>query len=182
MIRTIDEPLTSDKYTLSMDANRLGWLIPSDPNDAIETLQQQFTEQGYLWLKGLLNREDVLAFRRRYFEAMEGTGLIKNHTSIMDGMYSFGEVNQDKVNRAKAEFVRSAAYESFCLSDEIWQFYERLLGDAVYLHKRKLIRHVPPQTTIATGAHYDLVYLRGERIVSALAGYHWAIFPSKWVA
>lgn len=161
MITTFDTPLTSDKYTLSMDANRLGWLIPSDPEDSIDNLRQQFAEQGYLWLKGLINTGRIMGFRERYFAAMQASGLLDTNASIVDGKYSFGEVNQNKANRAKAEWVRSAAYESFCLSDEIWQFYERLLGDAVYLHKRKLIRHVPPQTTIATGAHYDLVYLRG---------------------
>lgn len=161
MSRTLDMSLTSDKFTLSMQPNRLGWLTPSDPNDPIEKLQQQFAEQGYLWLKGLLKRVHVLAFRQRYFESMAHTGLLKLDTHAVDGEYSFGEVNQNQVNRAKSELVRSAVYESFCLSGAIWQFYEKLLGDTVYLHKRKLLRHVPPDTTIATGAHYDLVYLRG---------------------
>ena len=155
MNRTIDFPLKSDNYVLSMESHRLGWLVPSDPNTSIETLREQFAHQGYLWLKGILNREHVLAFRQRYFEAMAHTGIPS------DGAYRGENINQDKVNRTKSEFVRSAAYEAFCLSDEIWKFYERLLGDSVYLHKRKLIRHVLPQTTIATGAHYDLVYLRG---------------------
>lgn len=161
MIRTLTQSLTSDKYTLSMESNRLGWLTPSDPDESIDTLRQQFAEQGYLWLKGILNRKAVLAFRERYFNSMTDTGLIKDGTAQEDGIFSFGDVNQNRINRAKAEIVRSAAYEAFCLSSEIWQFYERLLEDTVYLHKRKLIRHVPPQTTIATGAHYDLVYLRG---------------------
>lgn len=161
MLRILDNPLTSDKYTLSMGSHRSGWLIPSDPNEPIDNLRQQFAEQGYLWLKGLLSRERVLAFCQRYFEAMAHTGLLIADTLAVEGLYSGDEVNQQEVNRAKAELVRSSAYESFCLSDEIWQFYEQLLGDAVYLHKRKLLRHIPPQSTIATGAHYDLVYLRG---------------------
>lgn len=155
------QALTSDKYTLSTDPKRLGWLVSSDPKRPIEELQAQFAEQGYLWLKGLLNRDKVLWFRERYFEAMQEAGLLLADSKPRDGLYSEGQVNQQAINKAKAELVRSSAYESFCLSDEIWQFYERLLGSAVYLHKRKLLRHVPPQTTIATGAHYDLVYLRG---------------------
>jgi ectoine hydroxylase-related dioxygenase (phytanoyl-CoA dioxygenase family) len=161
MLRTIDIPLKSDSYTLSKAENRLGMLIASDPMESIVNLRQQFAEQGYLWLKGLLNRERVLAFRQRYFEALSHTGLLKEGSSAVDGLYSFGNVNQQKIRRAQSELVRSSAYESFCLSDKIWQFYERLMGDTVYLHKRKLVRHIPPQTTIATGAHYDLVYLRG---------------------
>jgi len=161
MQRTFDRPLTSDKYTLSSDPTRLGWLTPSNPTDPIDNLRDQFAEQGYLWLQGILDRDEVLAFRARYFESMRETGLLQDGSQAVDGLYGDGQVNQSKANKAKAELVRSAAYEAFCLSDEIWQLYEGLLGDAVYLHKRKLIRHVPPQTTIATGAHYDLVYLRG---------------------
>ncbi len=161
MQSTRDYTLTSDKYTLSTAPNRLGWLVPSNPSDSIETLREQFLEQGYLWLRGILDREKVLKFRERYFSTMQHSGLLKEGAPVVDGIYSNGDVSQSTLNKAKAELVRSSAYESFCLSDEIWQFYEQLLGDAVYLHKRKLIRHVAPQTTIATGAHYDLVYLRG---------------------
>lgn len=161
MQQALEFTLKSDKYTLSTDPNRLGWLTPSNPKASIESLRKQFDEQGYLWLQGILDRDKVLAFRERYFEAMRDSGLLRDGTDAVDGFYSGGDVNQNIANKAKAELVRSASYESFCLSDDIWQFYEALLGDAVYLHKRKLIRHVPPQTTIATGAHYDLVYLRG---------------------
>lgn len=161
MERIITQPLTSDKYTLSTAPNRLGWLTPSSPTQPIDTLREQFIEQGYLWLQGILDRDKVLKFRERYFESMRDTGLLREGASAVDGLRGDSDINQNAINKAKAELVRSAAYEAFCLSDEIWQFYEKLLGDAVYLHKRKLIRHVPPQTTIATGAHYDLVYLRG---------------------
>lgn len=161
MVRTLDHPLMSDSYTLSVEENRLGMLIASDPSASIDDLRQQFADQGYLWLKGLLNREHVLAFRERYFDALAHTGILKTESLSVEGLYSYGDINQQKIRRAQSELVRSAAYEAFCLSEDIWQFYERLLGDTVYLHKRKLVRHVPPQTTIATGAHYDLVYLRG---------------------
>lgn len=161
MFREITQALTSDKYTLSMEANRIGWLTPSDPSNHIDTLREQFAEQGYLWLKGILNRERVMAFREQYFSAMAHTGLLIDGTAPVEGIYSGNKPNPQQLNRIRAEIVRWARYESFCLSPEIWQFYEKLLGDAVYLHKRKLVREIAPQTQIATGAHYDLVYLRG---------------------
>ena len=181
MIREIQSALKSDKYSLSMESNRLGWLIPSDPNESIEILRKQFADQGYLWLKVLLNRDDVMTFRQRYFEAMAHTGLLKKDTSTVEGLYSYGDVNQQKIRRAQAELVRSSVYEAFCLSNEIWQFYERLLGDTVYLHKRKLVRHIPPQTTIATGAHYDLVYLRGGTDSVCSSWIPLGVFLLRWV-
>lgn len=161
MLPTLSQPLHSDVYTLSTEAQRMGALVASNPDDHIADLQEQFAQQGYLWLKGILNRDRVLAFRQRYFEALAHTGLLKSGSDPIEGRYSFGEVDQQAIRKTQSEIVRWAAYEAFCLSAEIWQFYEKLLGAAVYLHKRKLIRHVAPQTKIATGAHYDLVYLRG---------------------
>jgi ectoine hydroxylase-related dioxygenase (phytanoyl-CoA dioxygenase family) len=59
------------------------------------------------------------------------------------------------------EFVRTAAYEAFCLNERIWQFYEAFLDGAVYLHKRKIVRSALPGSAFSTPAHYDLIYLRG---------------------
>jgi ectoine hydroxylase-related dioxygenase (phytanoyl-CoA dioxygenase family) len=65
--------------------------------------------------------------------------------------------------------VRSAAYESFCLKPELWRFLDAFLDGTSYLHKRKLIRYTRPGDPSSTGAHYDLVYLRGgtDRVVTA---------------
>ena len=65
----LSQALTSNGYTLSAAANRLGWLTPSDPGPSMKSLRAQFEDQGYLWLKGILDRDDILDFRRRYFAA-----------------------------------------------------------------------------------------------------------------
>jgi len=59
------------------------------------------------------------------------------------------------------EFVRTAAYESFCFQPRLWGVDERLLGGDVYLHKRKIVRQTYPLDPNTTDAHYDLIYLRG---------------------
>jgi ectoine hydroxylase-related dioxygenase (phytanoyl-CoA dioxygenase family) len=58
------------------------------------------------------------------------------------------------------EQVRSAAYESFCLHPKLVRFLDAFLEGPSYLHKRKIIRHTKPGDKSATGAHYDLIYLR----------------------
>lgn len=65
------------------------------------------------------------------------------------------------MHKVLLESVRWAAYEAFCLAEPIVRFYENFLEGPTYLHKRKLLRHVLPGPYGATGAHYDLVYLRG---------------------
>lgn len=153
--------LESNGYTLSCAPERLGALTPSDPGAPVAQLREQYQAQGYLWLRGILDRERVLAFRRRYFAAFQHTGLLAAGNDPQDGIAADGPVDRDAVHKTQMEVVRWAAYESFCLAEPIWQFYEAFLQGAPYLHKRKLIRHTRPHDPVCTGAHYDLVYLRG---------------------
>jgi ectoine hydroxylase-related dioxygenase (phytanoyl-CoA dioxygenase family) len=159
MIISIDHPLISNGYTLDPRPERLGPLTPSDPSAPISLLREQYQAQGYLWLKGLLPREDVLTFRRRFFTRLQEAGAVAPDSDPVDGLYS-GHENYQMSRKIMIELVRTAAYESFCLHPKIWQFYEALLEGDPYLHKRKLIRHTRPHDQSSTGAHYDLTYLR----------------------
>lgn len=47
-----------------MAPDHLGMLMPSDPNAPMGELRTQYAEQGYLWLRGILDRSEVLEFRR----------------------------------------------------------------------------------------------------------------------
>lgn len=156
-----NQPLVSNGYSLSMSPERLGWLTPTDSYSSREDLWQQYREQGYLWLKGILDKEAVLAFRRRYFASLLETGLLAPGTDPQEGLYSGGGEDHDLCRKVHMEVVRTAAYEAFCLQEPIIRFYEWFLEGAVYLHKRKLIRDYKPQHPASTPAHYDLVYLRG---------------------
>jgi ectoine hydroxylase-related dioxygenase (phytanoyl-CoA dioxygenase family) len=154
-VQTIE--LVSNGYPLSSAPNRLGRLTPTDPHQSRAKLWEQYQAQGYLWLKDILPHKEVLAFRRRYFQTLNK--LIAPGTDPTDGIWSGESI--PNFNRELVEVVRWAAYESFCLMEPIWQFYEMFLEGPAYLHKRKLIRHGVPTDTHTTGAHYDLTYLRG---------------------
>jgi ectoine hydroxylase-related dioxygenase (phytanoyl-CoA dioxygenase family) len=161
MIDVYDQPLVSNGYTLSNEPHRLGNLVPSDPAAPLDDLREQYAAQGYLWLKGFLDRETVLAFRRRYFEAMAETGIVAAGTDPTEGIYSGHAGDRSLHDKVLMEFVRTAAYEAFCLNPRIWQFYDRFLGGPSYLHKRKIVRDTLPGSMWSTPAHYDLIYLRG---------------------
>ena len=154
------DDLKSNGYTLSKTPERIGWLSPSDPAEPLETLRQRYRQEGYLWLKNFLNKNVVLDFRRRFFTAVAHTGLLAPGSDPEEAIFS-GEEDVQAVNRVLMEFVRSAAYESFCLLEPIWQFYDAFLEGFSYLHKRKILRHNCPGDPATTGAHYDLIYLRG---------------------
>lgn len=155
-----DKPLVSNGYILSQQPQRLGWLTPSDPARPMSELRDQYAEQGYLWLRGLLDRTEVLDFRRRYFGAFAGAGLLAPGSDPVEGLYAGGGEDKAVVRRIMGEAVMWATYEAFCLARPILQFYEALMGGPPYLHKRKLIRYTKPNDAACTGAHYDLTYLR----------------------
>ena len=157
----LDVQLSSNGYDMPMTPDRLGWLIPTDPGLPVAQLREQYREQGYLWLKGVLPRDKVMDFRRRYFTAFLETGLVHPGFDPVEGIYAGGGEDRVAINRTMMTFVRTAAYESFCLMEELWRFYDVFLEGASYLHKRKIVRHTRPQDRSCTGAHYDLVYLRG---------------------
>lgn len=160
-MRTINAPLTSNGFPLSAAPERLGWLTPTEPGQPMPALREQYREQGYLWLKGVLDRHEILSFRGRFFAAMAATGLVADGTDPVDGIAAAGPANQELQNKLLMEFVRTAPYEAFCLQPRVWQFFEAFLQGPVYLHKRKIIRSTTPGAAFSTPAHYDLIYLRG---------------------
>lgn len=166
--RTLDIPLISNGFTL--DAARLGWLEQSSPTEPIETLRERLSQNGYLWLKNFFDRDVVLNVRRRYFENLLESGLVKAGSDPVDGLYS-GSENIDKqlLRQRTFEFVRWAFYESFCYSEPLYAFYEWFFDAPVYLHRRKIVRHTTRDDVGSTGAHYDLTYLRGgtDRVLTS---------------
>jgi ectoine hydroxylase-related dioxygenase (phytanoyl-CoA dioxygenase family) len=159
--RVLGKPLVSNGFTLAMTPERFGWLVPSDTGRPVSALWEQFGSQGYLWLRGILDRAAVLEFRRRFFAAFADAGLLAPGSDPTAGVYSGSRDGKAAVNRRLAEIVRWARYEAFCLMAPIQDFYETALGGPVYLHKRKLLRMTVPADPSCTGAHYDLTYLRG---------------------
>lgn len=161
----VAHPLVSNGHPLSTEPGRLARLIATDPARPRDELWAQYQDQGYLWLKGILDRGAVLDFRRRYFAAFVDAGLplLAPGSDPTDGIYDDHATPVDPAlyHRVLMEIVRWAEYEAFCLMTPLRRFYEMFLEGAAYLHKRKIVRHGKPGDRQCTGAHYDLIYLRG---------------------
>lgn len=166
--RTLPQ-LTSNGFALEANPHRLGRLTASDPSEPLEILSARYEEDGYIWLKGLLPRSEVLDFRRYFFTRFADTGLIAPGSDPVEGRASPERAEAKGARQRLMEVVRSAAFESFCLKPELWRFLDGFLGGTSYLHKRKMLRYTRPGDPSSTGAHYDLVYLRGgtNRLVTA---------------
>ncbi|KAM0326493.1 hypothetical protein ACHAPQ_007676 [Fusarium lateritium] len=63
-------------------------LQPSNPNEPLDVLYQRYITNGYLLVKGLLPREDVLAAREAYFKSMAPSDVLKPGTEPVDGIFN----------------------------------------------------------------------------------------------
>lgn len=158
--RTLPQ-LASNGAPLDMTPDRLGWLIPSDPRAPLAELRAQYRAQGYLWLRGILDADAVLAFRADYCTRMTTVGLVAPGPDPARGIVNDQPADPARVAALHLEIVHAPAFEALCRMAPIVRFYEGFLGGPVYLHGRKLLRHMEPGDPHCTGAHYDLVYLRG---------------------
>jgi ectoine hydroxylase-related dioxygenase (phytanoyl-CoA dioxygenase family) len=166
--------LTAFKKNLSNKPNRLGKLYKSDPSEEISILRERFSQNGYLYLKGLLDKDYVISFREWVFKNLKGTGLLQeNHDfkygiamSKKYGQYNDGDsahsgrAQNEAVKKMISSMVRSTKYESFCTQPLLANFIDEFIGGISYLHKRKILRHTLPKSDNSTPAHYDLIYLR----------------------
>ncbi len=161
--------LLADGKRLSIARNRMGRLEATDAGIGLEAIRERYEQDGYVWLKGLLKRDDVLVFRGWVFSHLARSGLIEAGSDPVLGLVSGTEPEKQLADRILMALVRSAAYEGFCAQPRLTRFMDQFLSGISYLHKRKIMRFTRPGSPTATPAHYDLVYLRGgtSRIVTA---------------
>ncbi|KAG8684624.1 hypothetical protein FRC11_011827 [Ceratobasidium sp. 423] len=103
-----------------MNPECLGWLQPTDPKTtSMDEMRERFIEDGYIWVKGLIPREDILAFGHQYFESMAPTGATKEGTNPVDGTYCGADPEnymppgngREGQNLEKAEEARLKLYQ-----------------------------------------------------------------------
>jgi phytanoyl-CoA hydroxylase len=57
----------------------------------LEEMRRRFEEDGYIFVKNVMPREDVLDMREAYFAHLAPTGILKPGTSPRDGLFNEGE-------------------------------------------------------------------------------------------
>jgi hypothetical protein len=168
--------LTSNDYVLNDSPHRLGALepVPDSERGNRAALWARLRRDGYLFLRGHIDPECTIAFRRFYFGALAGTGLIRPGGG--DPAYApAGDGTVDNAHLRHVLFrqiIPSPQYEAFCTQPAIRDWYRWFLGAEPLLHRRKILRHTRPGENgigTATQAHYDLVYLREgtDRVLSS---------------
>jgi hypothetical protein len=154
--------LTYRGQDLEPAAESLGELQRSDDiiNDAT-ALRARMATDGYLFLPGLLHRDEVLAAREEVLRRLAAEGIVDdtNHP-LMDGVVLPKATNAFAPNLAKDNPpLMKVLYEGPMMA-----FYESFLGGPVRHFDYTWFRAKTPGTHTATTPHYDVVYMgRGTK-------------------
>ena len=151
----------------------LGWLRETPADTTIEEIRRRLYEDEYVFIKGLLPREDVLKIREHYFSQFESLGLLKPGTSAVDGIYNSDEdpaahngigggepTGKDELQRL-VEAHAQRPYLDFVAHPKLRSMVRDIMQwEREVLVKRTLLRHNIPGGQ-STGVHYDKLFLRG---------------------
>lgn len=130
--------------------------------DDADKLRSQFQEDGYVYLRGVLDRRRVMSLREHYF-AMFDTAYFKPGTTRQDGIWS-GVIPQGLPAHGVAghpahALVRSAAFAEFTADRSLEAIAKVLLGeDEVRQLPRQIVRHFH-MGPASSRAHTDFDYM-----------------------
>lgn len=158
-------PLTSNKQKLDLSPRRFGELkdsthIVDDP----EALQARMAEDGYLLLRGVLHRDEVLAAREEVFTRLAEVGEIDLRYPVIDAISS--GASRRKELEDPGLFLKSVCegpkLRRVTHAGPMMRFHEHFRGGPVRCFDYLWLRVVP--VGHATGCHYDVVYMgRGTK-------------------
>lgn len=175
-----------------LDPANIGNLHPSYPTEPLSTLRTRYLSDGYLFLKGLLPRADVLKARSSYFSYLAPSGVLAPNTTPEQGIFDSskdpaafpgigagavggngkpgGAAGERFVDLALEAHTQDWYAEEFCKHPALREFIAKLTGWGEHTHgvKRTLLRNNVPGNK-AIGVHYDQIFLRHGEPTSVTA-------------
>jgi ectoine hydroxylase-related dioxygenase (phytanoyl-CoA dioxygenase family) len=160
-MRTLEAELTYLGKTVDTSSSVFGELRSSigflhEP----EILSSRIAEDGYLFLPGLLDRDDVLAAREEILRRLDAAGYIDRSYPLLDAIPS-AEVKDGFVPELATD---NEPLEKVIFHGPMISFYKRFLQGPVRHFDFVWLRAKRPGITDATPPHYDVVFMgRGTK-------------------
>lgn len=146
--------LTSYGHALDMDDDKVGLLRDSsDAANDFEELRRRAAEDGYLYMKGYLERDRVLAARASITDRLAESGVLHPEFDPMDAVLKPGAEAGFKPEFANNnEAVRDVLY-----SGKLVDFYRNLFAEEIRHYDFTWLRAMGPGR--GTNPHCDLPYM-----------------------
>ena len=128
--------------------------ILNNPN----ALRERITQDGYLLIRGLHEREAVLAARRQILEKLAEKGMLAPNTPLMDGVFNpeYPEPTSTGSMGNKA-LTQLSAFKAVVEGAPVMNFFRRFLGGDALTFDFKWLRTAGPGS--ASPIHYDIVFM-----------------------
>ena len=127
-----------------------------------DELRRRIAADGYLFIRGLIDRDAVLEARRVVMEHLQEQDALVEGTPLMEGVMP---------RDGRSVGMKRVAYQPEVLrvleAPELWSFYRRLYGEEPATFTHKWLRAVGNEKF--TGSHMDVVYMgRGSERVNTV--------------
>ncbi|MFW5682286.1 MAG: phytanoyl-CoA dioxygenase family protein [Phycisphaeraceae bacterium] len=159
-------PIRFGEAEYDPDIGEIQPLRPShDIRDDPEALHARFEEDGYLYLPGFLDRDEVLDARATILHFMDEHEGLEPGSRPLDGV--MGEYGKSVGMMGKRDITHDPSVRRVLESPRLFDFYTRLFGEKAMTYDYKWLRAVGNEQ--CSGAHLDEVYMgRGsQRVMTA---------------
>jgi hypothetical protein len=146
--------LFSFGHALDMEDDKVGLLRDSsDAAGDVEELRRRFADDGYLYMRGYLDRDDVLAARASLTERLGAAGVLDPAFPTIDGVCvpGSGYVFKPEITDGNEEVQR------LLYSGRLTEFYEKFYGEPIRHYDFTWLRAIGPGK--GTNPHCDLPYM-----------------------
>jgi hypothetical protein len=132
-----------------------------------ETLRARLAEDGYLFLRGLLPRETILAVRARLVEKASAGGWLDPDAPVADAIARQAAACKDPEPAYLSVFRglwSDEALHRLRIDVGVLGLFERIFGERALAHPMFVQRNIFPATggfDFTTGAHQDRVHIGG---------------------
>ncbi len=146
--------LYSYGHALDMDDDKVGLLRDSsDAATDFAELRRRFDEDGYLYMKGYLGRDNVLEARAAITDRLAASGALHPDYPTIDGIAA-----PDYKNGFRPELTEgNHAIQNLLYGDRLADFYRQFYGEEVRHYDSTWLRAMGPGK--GTNPHCDLPYM-----------------------
>ncbi len=130
-------------------------------------LAARLAEDGYLFLRGVLPREEVLAVRERLLALAEEGGWLAEetpHTAAIADMSQACKDPEPDYLRVYAPMWKDEALHRLRIHENVLALFGRIFGEMVLTHPMFVLRNIFPSRDdfdFTTGMHQDKVHIGG---------------------
>ncbi|HEX8237413.1 MAG TPA: phytanoyl-CoA dioxygenase family protein [Abditibacteriaceae bacterium] len=140
--------------------------IESDAAASVETLRATMNENGYLFFRGLVPADEVLATRREVLQHCADAGWLDTAHDLMQGIAAPGHKplteGMPEYSAVYRKILKTPRFHDFPAHPALMSVAHKLLQSEVFVHPRRIGRVTFPQNIVATTPpHQDHYYIRG---------------------